>query len=315
MTEATQGPASALYVWRGFCEGFIPLSGRDVCPFCTTPTEKLDLLNYDSLHADDEVDNLYECPLCGWNYRHAVYVRSETRAPYFWGVERSPLMREFDLNAPEVTLRELGTHLRAQYSDVFSLSWRRFEEVVEDVLKRHGFYTVLTQPTNDGGADILIITDGKIEALVECKKYSATKTIGVEAVRALVGACVDWGTQKAALVTTAKISSTAQGYTMRQGLKGFQIDLVDATRLLKLLQVYKAEMPSLHLLDSNERAGIIEEGRRRIRALSGSIYQSFASLLLRQGLLLEEMEAWGAALQEIKSWRAGLANLDHLPDR
>ncbi len=163
-----------------------------------------------------------------------------------------------DLNSVELSVEVVGSFLRRSYSDIYSLDWRRFEEIVDGIFRQQGFETVLTQRTKDGGADVLLLSNGSIQAIVECKKYGASRTVGIAAVRSLLGACVDWGVRRAYLVTTSRISKAAQIKATELRKQGYDIDLVAATELASLLKVYNASLPGLDQLDEHARAAIIE---------------------------------------------------------
>lgn len=173
-------------------------------------------------------------------------------------------LKQFDINSSEIALAELGTYLKHKISNVHNLSWRRFEELVEDVFRAYGFRTSLTQQTRDGGADILIMHNERdsIEAIIECKKYANSRKIGIGIVRALVGAAVDWDVRRAYLVTTTDFSVDAMKKAMDYKKRGYDIDLVAMSDLLKMLSVYNKNMPKLSELTEERRREIIVANQR-----------------------------------------------------
>ena len=73
---------------------------------------------------------------------------------------------------------------------IYSLTPRRFEELIAEILSRQGFKVTLTGQTRDGGRDILAQNSnlfGEHLYLVECKKYSKNNPVGVSLVRQLYG--------------------------------------------------------------------------------------------------------------------------------
>lgn len=122
-----------------------------------------------------------------------------------------------------------------------------------------------TQPTADGGADIVLLSNGNTHAIVECKKYAESRTVGVELVRSLVGACVDWNVRRAYLVTTTGISATARAKASDYRRLGYDIDLVAATELAKLLEVYNSDLPPLGELDVDARRHVISQWSPPVR--------------------------------------------------
>lgn len=119
---------------------------------------------------------------------------------------------------------------------------------------------MLTQCTRDGGADILLLNDetNGVQAIIECKKYARNRTLGVIAVRTLIGAAVDWDVRRAYLVTTSDFSSVARFKAIDYKKRGYEIDLIAASDILRLLQVYNEQLPPLDKLDDEIRRSIIE---------------------------------------------------------
>src|SRR5258706_16423752 len=122
-------------------EGITGWKCPEMCPFCGTRCCESGGPTRDHVH----------CFLCGWDlvvdypdlsYARDIYMR---------------MLRAFDLNSTQLALEEVGAHLKRRFSDVYFLDWRRFEELIENIFQRHGFRTVLTQRSHDGGADMLLL--------------------------------------------------------------------------------------------------------------------------------------------------------------
>lgn len=195
------------------------------------------------------------CPLCGWR----LWTYSGDR-----GIPESQqvckILKQFNINSDGVGIDELGAHLKSHFSDIYALEWRRFEELAEDVFKNQGFETVLTCPSNDGGADVLLLErrSDRIQAIVECKKYSASRKVGVSLVRNLVGAAVEWDTRQAFLVTTSDFTRGAKLAAKSFRNKGYAISLVGSTELLSALGVYNVSLPRLEDLTKEKFHDIIQ---------------------------------------------------------
>lgn len=170
------------------------------------------------------------------------------------------VIREFSINSQEVAFHELGAYLKNHQSSLYSLSWRRFEELAEDVFKRNGYTTILTAPRKDDGADLILLENDsdKQLAIVECKKYRRDRRIGVHIIRALVGASIQWDTKHAVLLTTSDFTKGARAAAAMYQSRGFRIDLADASELLRMLGAYDTRLPLLHRLSAKQRRDIIE---------------------------------------------------------
>ena len=203
-----------LLVWRGSINVsnlFSPWDGwKYICPFCkiamieagtkvTSPTVPGGLSSTEHYH---------QCAICGWI--HLSYDFDEPGAMTHGISYYGSALRRFAISDEGVLLDELGSHLKRSYADVFSLSWERFEDLARDVfLKSLNYEVIQTARSGDGGADLLLLSrDGKqIQAIVECKRYSSERRVGVSLVRQLVGACVRFDVKRATLVCTENLNA------------------------------------------------------------------------------------------------------------
>jgi hypothetical protein len=113
---------------------------------------------------------------------------------------------------------QLIEHLRRQPYDLHNLAPRRFEELIAALLEDMGWEVSLTKQTRDGGRDILAFLDtdiGRLLCLVEAKRYSPDRPVGVELVRNLYGALSDEQANSALLVTTSYFSPDAREFQRR----------------------------------------------------------------------------------------------------
>ena len=82
---------------------------------------------------------------------------------------------------------------------------------------------------------------------MECKRYKGTVGIGV--VDRLLGVQLVLGVNSAYLATTSKFSKSAKDRlnSTNIGKHGFELNLMDAEDLLRELDAFNTELPSLHL--------------------------------------------------------------------
>ncbi len=101
---------------------------------------------------------------------------------------------------------------------LYSMGSRDFEALIAEVLAGLGYEVELTQRTRDGGQDIIAIGRHGIASskyLIECKRYAASNTVGVEPVRSLYGVVHDAEATKGILVTTSSFTKPAQDFLDR----------------------------------------------------------------------------------------------------
>ena len=247
---------ATLFVWRDWLEmryeSIDAWKAGLVCIYCDTQLEEDDLVQSDPDWQDEPDDTLFlqaKCPLCGWTRRkwrswHRGMDQSITSGR--WITEKS--LRQFELSDPRIALDELASHLQRHYSDVSLLSPRRFEELVTEIFKNMGWYTTLSQQSHDGGVDIYLVEkDGKGQAIVECKRFR--NKVGIGIVDRLLGVQLAIGCRTAFLVTTSEFTSPARRRVESPNIvgSGFELTLIDASRLTEMLNVLNAELPPLHL--------------------------------------------------------------------
>ncbi|NER85044.1 MAG: restriction endonuclease [Leptolyngbya sp. SIO1D8] len=87
---------------------------------------------------------------------------------------------------------------------------RKFEEFIASILRYEGFEVELTPATRDGRFDILAIkhsaVTGKHTYLIECKRYSRHRKIGIAVVLNLMWVLQQNSATKGLIITTSSFS-------------------------------------------------------------------------------------------------------------
>jgi len=106
-----------------------------------------------------------------------------------------------------------------------SITWREFELLVGEALRRRGF-TVQEAGGNgpDGGIDLVARRDGE-KYLVQCKQWRAMQ-VGVSVVRELYGAMAAEGAVGGFVITSGRFTNPAKEFA-----SGRNLQLVDGTQL------------------------------------------------------------------------------------
>lgn len=121
--------------------------------------------------------------------------------------------------------------------EVFNMTSRQFEELVERLYQNMGFRTTLTPATRDGGKDIIAKkyyeSNLPIVRYTDCKLYSLNHTVGEPIIRGIHGVLHDNRIKQVVIVTTSRFTRDAFDYAKRQGT---QIELVDGYILQKMIE-------------------------------------------------------------------------------
>jgi len=139
--------------------------------------------------------------------------------------------------ASEQDWSRLIKYLAQNPNMIYSLTPRKFEELVAELFIRDGMRVQLTPSTNDGGRDILVVSDtslGKHLYYVECKQYSKDNPVGVELIRALYGVVEADKATAGLLVTTSYFTKGAKSF--HESLK-HRLSLRDHDDLIEWLKM------------------------------------------------------------------------------
>ncbi|MDH0747585.1 restriction endonuclease [Pseudomonas sp. GD03842] len=130
----------------------------------------------------------------------------------------------------------LDTTAAASGNALLSLSWREFELLVGEALRRRGFKVQeIGGQGPDGGVDLVARKDGETY-LVQCKHWRSVQ-VGVPVVRELYGAMAAEGAVGGFVVTSGKFTKQAQEFA-----SGRNVQLVDGAELKQwMVQTRKPE--------------------------------------------------------------------------
>ncbi|MEZ6056208.1 MAG: pentapeptide repeat-containing protein [Planctomycetaceae bacterium] len=135
---------------------------------------------------------------------------------------------------------ELLAYLKKHPKAMYDIRPRQFEELIAEILLSFGWTVELTPETRDGGYDLFAVCKdiSGIESkwIIECKKYAARRTVGVDVVRSLYGVKQMQQGANALLATTSFFSSEAVKYKASR----YDLELRDYTGVLEWVDSYQA---------------------------------------------------------------------------
>jgi len=247
-----------------------------ICPYC-------DFKNKWSYYETSNIDafgnfvkkSKFKCALCGWEYveleellekesykdielmgKSSIYFPSSLQYPGYIIGEKRVNYREllqFSINDANIGLSELGSYLKNNYSDIYNISSKRFEDLISDLYSTIGYEVIMTKRTRDKGADLILMEDHKKKPIiVECKRYSSKRSVGIGHVQRLVGAKISYKAREAILVTSSYFSKPAINEAFHYEEIHHKVNLIDAYDLCKLLQVYNKSLPPIDKINLNE---------------------------------------------------------------
>jgi HJR/Mrr/RecB family endonuclease len=120
------------------------------------------------------------------------------------------------------------------------VAWEAFEKTVAEIFASKGFTVDIVAKRRGSSADIIAVRrdpfGAEIRYLVECKRRSGQRTIGLGVVNAVLGAKVRAKADYAFLVTTSNFSTDVNA--QRPRLRDLRLHLADGAEVIAWLQEY-----------------------------------------------------------------------------
>ena len=132
---------------------------------------------------------------------------------------------------------KLIAELARNPSLLYQLHWRRFEELIAELLARAGFDVELTSASRDRGVDIYAVRHGTFGSLlyvVECKRYAPRRGVSPGLVQQLYGVVEREKATQGLLATT---SFFTKGAVSEHRDLQFRLHLRDYRAICDWLQV------------------------------------------------------------------------------
>jgi len=101
-----------------------------------------------------------------------------------------------------------------------------FEKAITRILKARGFDARVTKASGDGGVDVEIFANGRLDTVIQCKRYKSA--CGPSVVRELYGAMLHAGAARAVLICLGGFSAAAKEFAERKPIR-----LVDSKQLIE----------------------------------------------------------------------------------
>ncbi|OFX44643.1 MAG: hypothetical protein A2046_01305 [Bacteroidetes bacterium GWA2_30_7] len=121
------------------------------------------------------------------------------------------------------------------------ISWDAFEKITAEVFASKGYKVELTGRNQNKSADVIAIRNDEFgietKYLIECKRYSSKKRIGMEIVNGVIGAAVRAKVDHAFLVTTSSFTSNV--IKRKAELSELNLQIKDGHEIKEWLKCYK----------------------------------------------------------------------------
>jgi hypothetical protein len=185
-----------------------------------------------------------------FEYAHKPYIREKLGLPDFLddAISKINAMRSLyvDQQPPKQLIKVVGiitteliNYLKKHPRAMYEIKPRQFEELIAEILASYGWQVNLTPATRDGGYDIYAISpvSGKETTswIIECKKNSPNRKVGIDIVRALYGLRTDLKVANALLATTSYFSRDVYAYKASR----YDLKLKDYGNILEWINDYR----------------------------------------------------------------------------
>ncbi len=215
--EADQGGHLDVIVFNGFVNDTDPATGKDIRPCLISIRTTKDKFQEINLAKIDK-------KACLRNLGAQVSARPDELMAVKPVVEFDMVDKRF------VEESDILSDLEGR-PNLMELTPFEFENLINNLFDRIGFDCKTTQPSRDGGVDVVAfdprpILGGKV--VIQAKRYK--NTVGVSAVRDLYGTMINEGANKGVLVTTSHYGKDAYDFA-----KDKPVELIDGGGLIYLL--------------------------------------------------------------------------------
>jgi anti-anti-sigma factor len=129
--------------------------------------------------------------------------------------------------------REFVEYFARNPERLTDLDWRKFELLLEAILRNNGFRTELGSGHADRGIDLRLVQSdacGELITLVQAKKYDTHRPIRLEAVQAFCAVIDDEKANRGLFVTTSRYLPGARQFAERQRHRLTLADSIDVAR-------------------------------------------------------------------------------------
>ena len=208
-----------------------------LCVFCKT---RLKFVKSEKLEAAEPLalePSLWRCPSCGfWTVSHGI---GSTYGGY-WRCCAGKLA-EYPETASNVPLSELAHFLRLHPERIHDISPTALEKLIAECFRSTDDYAdvVHVGRPDDGGIDVLLVTQERQKVLVQVKRRASEKVESVSTIRNLLGAMVPEGALQGIVVSTADhFSYRAETFVQSLATTGtaYRIELRDLGRVRLMVE-------------------------------------------------------------------------------
>lgn len=127
-------------------------------------------------------------------------------SPHFFSLCSDFVTNDSIIQVSSFVDAKLVAYFRQHPERIYSLTPRQFEELIAGLFYKFGYEVELTQRTRDGGRDVIAVSAGPVSTkhLIECKRWAATRSVGLAIVQRLHGVTQSDRATTGILVTTAR---------------------------------------------------------------------------------------------------------------
>lgn len=242
-----------LFIWQRD-ENFNFLDIRDnKCHYCKT-----ELLQINTGYPGS-YSKIPKCPLCGW---HEIDDCHTDWGGYFDGHFINTVLKYFDFKESVIPYNELASYLNKNNDKIYDISWQNFENMIRGIYRDMGYEIVLSQITDNGKSDIIMLSNNGETTLIHCEKNIKTRKVELSSLRNLLGASVDLQLNKSTLITNTDYSDEVKFKTKNLDKRGFEIDLVAGSEIIEFLGAYNKKLPPIKYLNEKDLEEIIFNSKR-----------------------------------------------------
>jgi hypothetical protein len=140
--------------------------------------------------------------------------------------------KSFTGSLPSLSFRTHTNHESFSIDHIDQMNGTDFETFIAELYDTLGYFSEVTPPSGDFGADVITVKD-KTKTAIQTKCYGDGRTVGIEAINEVLGGAGYWNATRKMVITNRYFTKAAISSAERNN-----VELIDREGLKKLLQEY-----------------------------------------------------------------------------
>ena len=221
-------------------EKFYEVGPKDLCLFTDSGLLLGYKKNFEWVHVQENLHIASDIPRLKTNILDKLI--EENLDKIFWAFQKEERQETIDLILKS-TFQKFAELIATDINYLDNIEWRDLERILGEALSTIGFQVKVTQPSKDGGKDIIVYLDvynEKYSFIIELKHWRSGKRVNLSPVEKFLRVVIN---EK----RTGGLFLASYGYTEDcieaiASFKRYNLNLGDGNKIYSIFQIYKQKI-------------------------------------------------------------------------